>query len=349
MKYMDQKIKIAGAGIAGLTAAINLKLAGYEVVVFEKNGKVGTQHHNDFQGLENWSQTEDALDFLKRINIDTDFYNKPCRQVTVFDSHNHKSVATSEIPFLYLVKRGSDADSLDQYLKRKAEEIGIEIEFGKKVAVEDVDIVATGPVAPPRGVGYGISFKTDLPDCLCAIMDNKLTPYGYAYLIVVDGQGTLAVALVQDFQKIETYFSKALERFRDLFQFQVKEPQKFSGFANANFIRRKEKIYIGEAAGFQDIFWGFGMRYAFLSGHLACQALVNNKDYWLMVRKEIHPGMKSSAVNRLFLYLFGGIGLNWLIRKTGGSANQRKIIQKAYLYPFYKKIFYPFAKIILKI
>ena len=56
MKYKSQKniIKIAGAGISGLTAAIVLSKAGYQVQVFERNDNVGKRFNDDFQGLMNW-------------------------------------------------------------------------------------------------------------------------------------------------------------------------------------------------------------------------------------------------------------------------------------------------------
>lgn len=343
---MEKEIKIAGAGIAGLTAAINLKLAGYEVVVFEKNADVGGTH-NDFEGLENWTREEDILDFLKKINIDSDFHHKPCREVNAFGPENNKLVVKSDIPFLYLVKRGSDADSLDQYLKRKALNVGVKMEFNKRVEPEDVDIVATGP-PKPRGIGYGISFKTDLADGLHAIWDNKLVPYGYAYLITVDGVGTMGVAVPYFYSSMaKKYLSEATERFKSFFQFQITEPREFSGFANAAIIRSKKKIYVGEAGGFQDFLWGYGMRYAFLSGYLAGQAIINKKDYWLMVRQELHPSMKASVVNYVVSHAIRQIGWSRIIKRFSNSADKRKMLQKRYYFSWRKKILYPFAKIIL--
>jgi len=57
-------IKIAGAGPAGLTAAINLAKSGYKVGIFEKNNNAGARFHGDLQGLENWTKEEDALKSL---------------------------------------------------------------------------------------------------------------------------------------------------------------------------------------------------------------------------------------------------------------------------------------------
>ena len=51
-----KEVKILGAGLSGLTAAINLAQIGYKVDVYEKNKDVGMRFHGDLQGLENWSK-----------------------------------------------------------------------------------------------------------------------------------------------------------------------------------------------------------------------------------------------------------------------------------------------------
>ncbi len=50
----NRTIKIAGAGISGLTAAIVLARAGYRVKVYERMNEVGKRFNGDFQGLMNW-------------------------------------------------------------------------------------------------------------------------------------------------------------------------------------------------------------------------------------------------------------------------------------------------------
>ena len=70
-----ENIKIAGAGPAGLTAAINLAKAGYQVEVFEKNHDTGVRFHGDLQGLENWSRERDIIDELHDMNIKSTNFN----------------------------------------------------------------------------------------------------------------------------------------------------------------------------------------------------------------------------------------------------------------------------------
>ena len=64
---------ILGAGLSGLTTAINLAKEGFKVDVYEKNKDVGMRFHGDLQGLENWSEKRDVLEELKEMSIETNF------------------------------------------------------------------------------------------------------------------------------------------------------------------------------------------------------------------------------------------------------------------------------------
>ena len=56
---MEREIVIAGAGVAGLTAAINLKRAGRAVRVIDRNPASGAQRFPDWDAVENWTSVED--------------------------------------------------------------------------------------------------------------------------------------------------------------------------------------------------------------------------------------------------------------------------------------------------
>ena len=118
-----KNIKILGAGISGLTAAINLARAGLEVDVYEKNEDCGMRFHGDMQGLENWSSKENILKSLRRMNIKTSFDHAPFRKVTFTNCQDTKKLHFWQ-PLFYLVKRGNIKGSLDQSLKAQALEGG---------------------------------------------------------------------------------------------------------------------------------------------------------------------------------------------------------------------------------
>lgn len=68
-----KNIKILGAGLSGLTCAINLAKAGYHVEVFESKNDCGKRFHGDFQGFENWSSKTDSIEELKKMCIQPSF------------------------------------------------------------------------------------------------------------------------------------------------------------------------------------------------------------------------------------------------------------------------------------
>ena len=85
-----KKIKIAGAGISGLTSAIVLAKAGYKVKIFERNNDVGKRFNEDFQGLMNYGFNKDALEFMMEIGLETDFWNEPITSIDLFGPNNYK-------------------------------------------------------------------------------------------------------------------------------------------------------------------------------------------------------------------------------------------------------------------
>ena len=65
-----RSIKIAGGGIAGLSAAIKLKLNGFDPIIYEKENKIGLGRHDDFEGIENWIFSNEMQPFFKKIGFD---------------------------------------------------------------------------------------------------------------------------------------------------------------------------------------------------------------------------------------------------------------------------------------
>ncbi len=67
----DAIVQIAGAGPAGLAAAITLAQAGRRVAVHEAQREVGHRFQGDPQGLENWSTERDVLEILRGLGFRT--------------------------------------------------------------------------------------------------------------------------------------------------------------------------------------------------------------------------------------------------------------------------------------
>lgn len=296
-------VTVVGAGPAGLAAAITVARAGRRVRVLERHGSVGHRFHGDMQGLENWSANEDALEGLRLLGIDADFAHRGFDEVTFYDSRLRAVTARTKRPLFYVVRRGPDADTLDTALLRQAQDCGAEIQFGEAAhEAGPGTIVATGPQRAD-GIAAGYVFRTSLEDQAHSIVHPTLAPGGYAYLLVWDGQATLATCLFRDPQQWRSALDATVGAFMRLVPgLRLDEPRRFGGYGGlltpTRFADESGRLYAGEAAGLQDAEWGFGMMTAMRSGVLAANSILDGQDYATRASREFAGSRDAGLVNR---------------------------------------------------
>jgi flavin-dependent dehydrogenase len=339
-------ISIIGAGPAGLAAAIALRNNGYPVRVFEKSPKAGHRFHGDFQGLENWTNESDILDSLREIGIDINFLCSPFYGGTMYLPGGEAVRIRSERPMFYLVRRGPMPGTLDSGLKEQALAAGAEIIFNHRAEPSEVDIVGSGPK------GYviliaGINFKTSMADAAFAVLDDDLAPKGYSYLLVNQGLGTVATVLFRDFTKVGECLEKSLEFFSTKVDLDMRSERRFGGKINF-FIRDSHvedgRLHIGEAAGFQDCLWGFGMRYAMTSGHLAARSIIEGTDYDSLWKENFGPTLYTSLVNRRLYEWFGHLGYRTVTRRLAKSESPCDYLRRHYALSPFKRLLLPICR-----
>ena len=345
---MRKNIKILGAGLSGLSAAINLSKNGFNVEVFEIRDDCGKRFHGDLEGLENWSSKEDILDELKSMNIDTGFKYSPFYEMILTDGKD-KVYVESKKPLFYLVKRGPFEDCIDQAFKNQALEEGIKIHFNTKIAPKDVDIVATGPIpGKASAVARGIRFETNHENIAISLVNKETSYKGYSYLLVNDGYGCICTVCAAGHKNIEAFFKNTYDMFKKLTNIDVKNEKKVGGFGTFLLIPRLKKgktLYVGEAAGLQDLLWGFGMRYAIISGYLAARSIIENTSYTKLVKEKLLDKHKASIVNRFFIEGYGEDYGKVLVRQAKKLEPQKiaENLYKTYNLTTYGKFFYPMA------
>ncbi len=345
--HTDTAVEIAGAGPAGLAAAITLARAGRQVVVHEAHKEVGHRFGGDFQGLENWTTEEDALTVLEGQGLTTDFNAMPCHSGTFFDAAGNRHEIKSNETLFYLLERGPGPGTLDSALLRQAQSLGVEVRFNSRLdQMAGEGILAAGPRAADA-IAVGYHFETDLADGFWAICDNELAPQGYAYLLAMNGKGTVKSCMFSGFKQEKLYVQRTLEAFQRLVGFEMKNPRPHGGSGN---FRIPESAYsgphplVGEQAGFQDTLWGFGMRLAISSGVLAANSLLNGEDYDTLWQRELKPQMDTSVVNRALYSLMGNHGYSWCLRRLASSLNLRKSLRRQYQPSLPKRLLAPWAR-----
>ncbi|MEW6519260.1 MAG: NAD(P)/FAD-dependent oxidoreductase [Thermodesulfobacteriota bacterium] len=343
---MTSVIRIAGSGPAGLTAAINLARGGCRVEVFEKRPDSGRRFCGDLQGLDNWSVAGDIPDQLREMGLTINFDCTPFSGLTVTNGARVWQFATPR-PAFFLVKRGSATGCLDQGLKEQALAQGVTIRYNTPLAEEEADIVATGPRCRHIfALDKGIVFRTSMADGAFGLVNDRAAFRGYSYLLVVNGYGCMCTVLFDAFADIRQCLAETRRIFADLLPLDIREPRPAGGVGSFTFpsrFQRGKTLFAGEAAGLQDLLWGFGMRSAITSGYLAARSIMTGEDYPQLARRFFERRLKASLVSRYLWERFGHNSYAMIIDRIGGARDPLAFLHSFHNFNWLQRLAYPFA------
>jgi len=349
-----QGVDIVGAGPAGMAAAIYLRKHKVKVRLYELASKPGSRFKGDFQGLENWTDPSlDVLEELADYGIEANFEYLPVKKCTFLGNENQKATieAGNGRPLFYLVRRGVEEDTLDHALYLQCLKAGVEVHLGqKKSYVDKPTIVATGP-RRPLGVVYGMNFETDGETRIVGLLDQQCAPWAYGYLLTHGGKGTVATVIPAKRADGWELLARTAQRIFSRIPAPVRNPCRFSGvgaFGLVHSARRGMCLYVGEAAGFQDFLWGFGMRIAIRSSILAARSLLYGQDYDELWRKELLPWMKTSHFNRIAWMALALFQFRYLFRLMKIFAkNPHKLLYSQYRPNYIKLMLQPIVELVI--
>jgi flavin-dependent dehydrogenase len=314
----ESPVLIAGAGPAGLTAALTLARAGRAVEVRELKRTVGAKFFGGFQMIDDFSEEEGLVDFLGRIGIEPDFLLRPAVEAELYDSKLRRHEVKSERPFGYFLTRGPGEGTLDSSLLAQARAAGARVLFETRVEADEPDIRATGPRVPD-GVARELTFETNLPDRVRVLFDSRRAPGGYAYFFVFGGKATFGCALVLDAKNMDRHFDECLARFREIEDFTVSGERtgaSYMTYAIPDAGSAGTALTAGEAGGFQDYLFGLGIRYALATGEMAARSLLTGRQYEEIWRGPVGRKRDASLAARFLYETFGDAGLSWFVRRA---------------------------------
>jgi flavin-dependent dehydrogenase len=340
------EIEIVGAGPAGLTCAIVLARAGRTVTVREWHGDVGHRFHDDFQGLENWTDPQDVLAELAEAGITTAFAHHGVNEGMIFDSHAKPHPVAGTRPLFYLLRRGDAAGTLDRALLDQARAAGAEVRFNDRVKNTSGNMVLAGGPRRADIIAVGHVFDTTMADGAWLAFGADLAPKGYAYLLVHAGRGTIASCMFTGFRNQAQHLAATVAYFTRHAGLQMQNPHEFGGFGNVRLPRTAMQggsPVIGEHAGFQDALAGFGLRYAMRSGRLAAKSLIHGTDYAKSWRRDLQPGLRAGVVNRFLFNQTGPRGVDYLVGKIA-RVDTGTALAQAYGLSLPRRLLLPLAR-----
>lgn len=362
----SKSIIISGAGLAGLTAAINLAQAGYKVRVYEKKRFVGQHSRETVQMLPNWFFKEDVIEELERCNLKINWLNK-IEQIEIYLGKGKIIFYSQRIPIGYTVLRGGE-NSLERDLMQQAEEKGVSIIVGKESSVRP-DVVATGS-SKVLTIGYGQVYrgKFEPNETKVFFSSSHSSSVGYTYLFPHNQElATFKISkrvdenvdLKKNLKKLrQKYLSKELKEENFLYEFGTER-----SFSIPKTAVSKGSFLVGEAAGFQDELFRFGMRYAIISGYLAAKAIVENLDYDRLWKRRFKKEFEKTARARKVFCDFRQEGFNLLPKNLKIYIEIEKFKRiwlsswfntALYFYPFYHPFLFnrfflpPLLKMVLR-
>ena len=196
-------------------------------------------------------------------------------------------------------------------------------------------------------IAVGYHFETDAPDGYWLLLDERVAPLGYAYLLVMRGRGTVKTCMFTGFKEERMYVERTVERFRRLVGLEMRNPRFHGGVGNfrvpASAVSGQHPV-AGEQAGFQDAFAGFGMRYALLSGVMAARSILAEDSYDRRWQPALRPTIESSIVNRALYSALGNRGYRWLLRSQAWSGDARWFLRVLYRPAHLRRLLLPWAQ-----
>jgi hypothetical protein len=294
------EVTIVGAGLAGLTAAVNLARRGYAVKVLEREDRIGGSalYHPSGQG------SPLLLDDLCRyVGIDISPALEPIREMREVAGGKIMEINPALIK-AYFFERGPRETSLDSYLYRIALEEGVEFRFGRPVlSREDVAelppgaIVATGlhfegfqALDVPYLVSHHFTYKgTCDPELNYVNMYHDVFTGDYGYTSAFRG-----IRYAHLFNRRRPLSFRDRDRFASLIEevegWEVPAWNSFTFPVPAASIRNprlfaSDKILAGTLAGAMDPVAFFGLHGALVSGKIAATAVEDKERAWREFRR----------------------------------------------------------------
>ncbi|MCL6610620.1 MAG: FAD-dependent oxidoreductase [Peptococcaceae bacterium] len=285
------KVAVIGAGVAGLSCAVELERHGLSPVVFEQRPRPGELFEHCAAVLRLYSRPYDPLAQLReefRLEL------RPISRIKKITMKSFRKKVTVKGNLGYLFLRGQARDSVESQLFAKiksgitADTRADYLDLSKKF---DYVVVANGsydagrtegiwsPVIRTKVVGGSVVGKFD-PEELVMWVDTRYSRTSYAYLAPFWEKRAFLGLVVPDSSVEEA--RRHWKLFWEIEQHPFEQVSEVVVEHNAGFVYPHQVgniLFAGVAGGFQEPFLGFGLIPAAKSGTLAGRAVATGRRY----------------------------------------------------------------------
>ncbi|MCX7921695.1 MAG: NAD(P)/FAD-dependent oxidoreductase [Clostridia bacterium] len=289
------KVAIIGAGLSGLSCALELKRYGIIPTIFERRNAIGDSL--DFAGAALRIFNRAYRDPLKYFKKEFGLHIRPSNYVKEVRMHSPHKQTVVKGNLGYLFNRGREAYTLE---KQIAAQVDLPIYFNSYISKEEIEgfqskydhiVVATGGSDIVRQFRMmTVTFQSvsriatvigDFrTDCVNMWLNTEYSNHAFAYTVPIGPKEARLVLLADNIcpREMDYNWEKFLES--EQIQYRIVETRDLQNMLGLVMPMHNGNIYfVGDSGGCVDDFLGFGMLNSIESGFIAARCIINKRDY----------------------------------------------------------------------
>lgn len=304
------EIKIAGAGISGLSAAITLKnlRKDMNITIRDKASSIKEKIPRGVNTLRNYGNDTDIQKQYQNLGFKIKNFHPIPRQAFILGNNKVFEFESDNKPLFYSIMRGTES-SIDKMLLEQALGLKIVINWNSTYEKEKPDILATG-AKYSHCIGYGQHFvDVEETETIYVLQNHKYCPFGYMCILPYSkNEATLILGDFHPSKKTPKGLKENYKRvLNDIPQFRdytngataKYDLQGIGNFGIPSTSKNGSTILVGERAGFLEAYRGYGVHNAIISGHIAALSLVNGSDYDELWKEMLQKSLEHGLMRRL--------------------------------------------------